>query len=278
MSDDWTWDETLFAGVAPYYDAGRLPYAPGLADSLASALRLDGTGRLLDIGCGPGTLTLLFAHLFEEAVGLDPDAGMLAEGARLAEERNVTNVRWMQLRAEDLPAGLGSFRAITFGASFHWMDRPFVAATVRRMLDDGGAVVHVDNNHQNGVAPRAGAAFPAPPDDAITDLRRRYLGPDRRAGKGVRNASPSGEDAIFRDAGLDGPEVVRVEDGRLLERTLEDVVANIFSMSSTAPGLFGDRVTDFERDLRALLKAVSPHGRFNVQLPDNDLKIWRPRN
>ena len=27
----------------------------------------------------------------------------------------------------DLSAGLGSFRAVTFAASFHWMDRPRVA-------------------------------------------------------------------------------------------------------------------------------------------------------
>ncbi len=29
---DWEWDETLFAGAAPYYTEGRLPYAEGLAD------------------------------------------------------------------------------------------------------------------------------------------------------------------------------------------------------------------------------------------------------
>jgi hypothetical protein len=32
--------------------------------------------------CGPGVLTIRLAHLFEQAVGLDPDAGMLAEGCR----------------------------------------------------------------------------------------------------------------------------------------------------------------------------------------------------
>jgi H+/Cl- antiporter ClcA len=32
-----------------------------------------GGGRLLDVGCGPGILTVRLAHLLEEAVGLDPD-------------------------------------------------------------------------------------------------------------------------------------------------------------------------------------------------------------
>ena len=29
---EWEWDETLFAGAAPYYAQGRLPYAEGLAN------------------------------------------------------------------------------------------------------------------------------------------------------------------------------------------------------------------------------------------------------
>ena len=56
-ADDWTWDPTLFAGAAEYYDRGRLPYAPGIAGALGGALGLDGSGRLLDgvghVACVP---------------------------------------------------------------------------------------------------------------------------------------------------------------------------------------------------------------------------------
>src|SRR4051794_727634 len=143
--EDWSWDPTLFHGAAPHYVAGRLPYAPGLADAFATALGLDGTGRLLDVGCGPGIIAARLAHLFDEVVGLDPDPGMLAESRRLG----VANARWVQARAEDLPAGLGSFRAVTFAASFHWMDRPLVARTVKAMLDGSdAAVVQVDLGNQ----------------------------------------------------------------------------------------------------------------------------------
>jgi len=51
--EDWTWDESLFAGAAPYYERGRLPYSPAVADVFEHALGLDGRGRLLDVGCGP---------------------------------------------------------------------------------------------------------------------------------------------------------------------------------------------------------------------------------
>lgn len=132
MAAGWEWDETLFEGAAAHYARGRLPYAPGLAAALAETLELDGSGRLIDVGCGPGTLALTLAPLFHEVVGVDPDDGMITEAARDAAGRGVSGrTRWVRARAEDLPADLGTFTVATFGQSFHWMDQERVAATVR---------------------------------------------------------------------------------------------------------------------------------------------------
>ena len=275
MVDGWEWDETLFEGAAPYYDRGRLPYAPGLAESLGVALSLDRTGRLLDVGCGPGSVTLRFAHLFAAVVGLDADPGMLAEGTRLAAERGVANASWVQMRAEELPGGLGHFRVVTFAASFHWMDRNTVASTVRGMLDPGGVLVHVDNRHQDGTD-ALDADDPPPPTAEILALKQRYLGERRRAGQGFFPGPIGQEELVFRAEGFTGPEMVVVPDGRMLVRSIDEVVAVTLSDSSSTPHLFGNRLPEFERDLRALLAAASPKGRFAVRLPDNQLKIWRP--
>jgi ubiquinone/menaquinone biosynthesis C-methylase UbiE len=256
--ETWTWDDSLFAGAARYYDQGRLPYAPGLADAFASSLGLDGQGRLLDVGCGPGKVALLLAPLFEAVVGLDPDPEMLACASRAATARDIGNAAWIAQRAEALPAGLGSFRVVTFAASFHWMDRPRVALAVATMLDPGGAVVQIDApGCQAGELP-----FPPPPDDALDQLRRRYLGDDRRAGRGIRNTSPSGEDEVFQQAGFLPAETVTVPDQRTLERTADDIVATVFSTSSTAPHLFGDRREGYEKDMRQILAQASLSGRF----------------
>jgi SAM-dependent methyltransferase len=270
---EWEWDETLFAGAAPYYDRGRLPNAPGLAGALKQALGLDGRGRLLDVGCGPGTVTLPLAGLFQEVVGLDADPGMIREARRIASERGVINASWVQGRAEELPAVLGTFNVITFAASFHWMDRSLVAGIVRGMLEPGGAVVHVDNRHQDALA--LDGTLPAPPVERIAELRRAYLGQDRRAGQGFRNSSPGDEADVFRAAGFAGPELVVVRDGRTIVRSADDLVAERFSLSSTAPHLFGDRLSQFDADLRRVLAEASPDGAFAVRLPDNELKIWR---
>ena len=276
--EDWVWDETVFGGTAAYYRRGRKPYAPALANALARHLGLNGKGRLLDVGCGPGSVTLVLAPLFESVVGLDPDPAMVAEAARAAAEEKIENAAWIRMRAEELPGPLGTFRVVSFGQSFHWMDRPRVAAAVRDMLDDDGVVVQVDLWHAGppGVVARDGP-HPAVPESAIDELRVRWLGPDRRAGQGFRNTSPDGEDEVFQAAGFLAEESVVVADDRILERSADEVVAWVLSTSSTAPHLFGERLDDFERDLRALLEDVSPAGRFSVPLSDNRLRIRRPR-
>jgi SAM-dependent methyltransferase len=277
----WEWDESLFAGAARYYEKGRLPYAPGLADALGHDLGLDGHGRLLDVGCGPGTIARRLAPLFEAVVGLDPDPEMLAEAARLGTAEGIPQATWVRERAEALPADLGLFRVITFAASFHWMDRPRVARAVRTMLTPGGAVVQVDapGYRADALVIETGHGrlrYPPPPDAAIEELRRRYLGPDRRAGQGIRNTSPAGEDDVFQAAGFMPARTVVVPDGREIDLSIDNIVAGRFSSSGTAPHLFGDHIGQFESDLRALLADSSSPGRFSVRLPDNILRIWRP--
>src|SRR3954453_15750791 len=100
MPEGWEWDATLFKGSAAYYTRGRLPYPPALVTTFAGAAELGGNPRLLDVGCGPGTVTILLAPLFTEAVGVAAAADMIEEAARLAAEGNFSNVRWVHARAE----------------------------------------------------------------------------------------------------------------------------------------------------------------------------------
>lgn len=275
MIGDREWDEMLFSGTAAYYQRGRLPYAPGLADVLADVLDLDGRGRLIDVGCGPGTLALLLAHLFSETVGVDPDSGMIAEAARNAAGRGLgAKARWVRVRAEELPAGLGTFDIATFGQSFHWMDRDAVAATVKDMLRPGGALVHVSDLKKESLSVE-GLPYPAVPRAAVDELVRDYLGPVRRAGRGLLpRGTPGGEAAVLTRAGFSGPLRLVVRGGQALERTSEDVVAEVFSMSFSAPHLFGARLDEFEADLRRVLRAASPADRFSERRPSTEVFVW----
>ncbi|WP_419993020.1 class I SAM-dependent methyltransferase [Streptomyces boninensis] len=277
MIEGWEWDETLFAGTAAYYERGRLPYAPGLAEAIAGALRPDRRGRLIDVGCGPGIVALTLAHLFEEVVGVDPDRGMIAEaGRRAAATGAPERTAWVRLRAEELPAGLGEFDAAVFAQSFHWMDQERVAATVRDMLRPGGVLLHVSDQKGGTDDDTEGLPHPSVPQPAIDHLVRSRLGPVRRAGRGtLPQGTPGGEAAVFAAAGFAGPEHLVVPGGQALVRDVDDVVASVFSMSFSAPHLFGDRLPDFEADLRGLLREASPTGRFSVRQPGAEVHVWR---
>jgi len=282
MSDvGWEWDPSLYAGSAAYYVRGRVAYPQELVDCLVRELALDGAGRLLDVGCGPGSLTLLLAPWFENATGLDADAEMLAEGERQARLAGITNVDWVAARAEDLPPDLGPFRVATLAQSFHWMDRARVAGLVHGALASDGFLVHLHATTHEGVDTDEPTPYPRPPRREIDGLVKRFLGQRRRAGQGtlppvsVRETDRGTIEAkIYRAAGFIDPTRIEVP-GRMVVRSADEIVASVFSLSSAAPHLFGDRRQVFEAALRDLLAEVSPDGQFSEQMRESAIDVWR---
>lgn len=63
--------------------------------------------------------------------------------------------------------------------------------------------------------------------------------------------------------------------GEVVERGADELVAAVFSLSSAAPHLFGDRLPDFESELRELLRRESADGRFAERTVPVELRIWR---
>ena len=257
-----SYDPTLFEGAAAHYRYGRPPYSPQLETVLTEELELDGSGRLLDGGCGPGILTVRLAHLFEEAVGLDPDAAMLAEGRRVADERGITNIRWVQAVAEDLPgAAPGPYRLVTFGQSLHWTDEARVAEAVYDMLDPGGALAMIVHEVEGRPKPPS-PGQPSIPHAEIQALVEKYLGPTRRAGQGVAPVRTHRFADVLVRTRFGAPRSVFVPGIPDLLRDSESVLSGYFSFSTSAPHLFGDRVEEFAAEVRELLAARSPEGVF----------------
>jgi hypothetical protein len=61
----------------------------------------------------------------------------------------------------------------------------------------------------------------------------------------------------------------------VLVREPDDLVAWTFSRSDSAPHLFGDRLAEFEADLRAVLRETSPEGHFAERVPTTEIRTWR---
>jgi hypothetical protein len=93
----------------------------------------------------------------------------------------------------------------------------------------------------------------------------------------LRDGTPSDEEWELDQAGFSGPDVVTITDTRVITRTADEVVASVYSVSRSAPHLFGERLAAFESELRARLSESSSQGLFSVQAGRNELRIWRVR-
>jgi SAM-dependent methyltransferase len=242
---------------------------------MARELSLDGTGQLLDVGCGPGVLELPLARLFDRVTALDPEPGMLRAGQQRCRQAGVANVRWLQGAAEDIAAlNLGSQRAVTFGQSFHRVRQLEVAEAVYDLLVPGGSLVLISHNADDGRPRPAGPGHPEIPRAAMQKLILDYLGDGTRHYLATWN---QGQPARFADTlsqtRFGGSRTIYVPGRPDLVRDIDTVVASCFSLSYAAPRWFGTRRADFESDLRHLLGEYSPDGLFWDWPGDTELVI-----
>ncbi|MGP8008931.1 MAG: class I SAM-dependent methyltransferase [Acidimicrobiales bacterium] len=272
-------DPQAFQGTAEYYSMGRPPYSAHLADALTNELSLDGTGQLLDVGCGPGVLELALAQLFHHAIALDPETGMLLEGRRRCQQAKVENVRWVLGTAEEIVAlDLGRCRTVTFGQSFHRVRRLVVAEMVFDLLVPGGSLVLISHQVDGRPQPE-NPGCPLIPHESITELIIDYLGEDTRHYLATWH---EGEPARFEDTLVQtrfgGARTVYAPGRADLIRDVDTVVANVFSLSYAAPRLFAERRVEFEAELRRLLRDHSSTGLFWDWPGDTEMVIaTKPR-
>lgn len=254
-----------YATAAAHYLRGRPPYSRELPAVLRAELGLDGSGVLIDVGCGPGSLAVQLAPLFHEVIGIDPEPAMLNEAVRHAAEHEV-NARWVQARAEDLATlDLPAPRLVTFGQSIHWSDQRPVLAMVYELLRPGGVVALIAADATHGAPPATPPAPPIPHAE-IEALIGRYTGWSRKPGEDTFERalveSPFGASWVVYAPGR--PDIVR---------RIDEVVSGYLSMSFAAPARFGDSLTAFITDLEALLAEASPDGEFH-DWPGDTVAVW----
>ena len=269
------YDPTLYKGTASHYVRGRPRYSAELAATLEAELGLDGSGRLLDVGCGPGIVALELAHLFEEAIGLDPDAEMLAEAARLAADQGITTVRWVRGLADEIPSlGLGTFRLVTFGQSYQWTDRRAIAEIVYDLLEPRGGLAVISHVHAGRPQPQ-NPGYPPIPHERILGLIDRFLGPHRRAGQGCAPECRESHEAALAQTRFGPPRRIICPGRPEIVQDVEGVLDNYLSMSFCAPHLFGPRLEEFQEEMRSMLKPLSPTGLFWDWPGDTEILLAR---
>jgi ubiquinone/menaquinone biosynthesis C-methylase UbiE len=243
----------LFASTAKYYATYRPGYPAVVLARVRAAFGLDGTGRLLDLGCGTGELARPLHAGFEEVVGVDSSPEMVAEARRQSEQAGITNIRWLCAPAEEISDRLGGFRLVTLGSSFHWMRRDEVLEKAYDLLEPGGGVAILGN---------LGGIWTGedPWERVVREVVIRWLGPERRTRTGTF-AAEGGEEkvALSRSRFVD----IEVSEYRWTRPVDIDIIlGELYSTSFANRALLGDSAEAFEADLRQSLLVLKPAGRF----------------
>jgi SAM-dependent methyltransferase len=231
-----------FHNTVAEYQAYRLDYPRRLLDRLVALVGLKPGDAVLDLCCGPGNLALPLARMGLAVTALDTEPQMLeAAGAAAA--------------AEGLKiafAHRGSGDLVTIGRAFHWIDRAATLAMLDRIVtpDGGVALLHdahppVDENAWYRLFGRISEKYG----------RARMAHVKERGEGGHRRHEPF----LFASAfmRIDGLSVTLRQ-----PLTADAIVGRAFSTSICARDALGPRAAEFEAELRAALRELSPDGRF----------------
>jgi cyclopropane fatty-acyl-phospholipid synthase-like methyltransferase len=89
--------DDVLKGTAKYYSKYRATYPQEIFDDIAKNFKLDGNGRLLDLGCGTGELATPMANYFKKVLAVDLDDQLLELGAEKAQRLDINNIRWQKI-------------------------------------------------------------------------------------------------------------------------------------------------------------------------------------
>jgi SAM-dependent methyltransferase len=114
----------------------------GFLVSTAGAGRDD---RVLDVACGTGAMTRVFAERCGSAVGLDVVAPILVQARAQARQSGLTNVEFTLGEPERMPFGDGHFTGAACRFSFHHIVQPArVFAEMARVVGPRGWMIVAD--------------------------------------------------------------------------------------------------------------------------------------
>jgi SAM-dependent methyltransferase len=255
MPDRTAYDPELFAGAASWYRRYRTPYPEAMSDFLAAEFALKGA-RVLDLGCGTGQIAIPLAARGARVVAMDPDAVMLAEGRAAAAEAGVSGIEWIQSSSWGLEAWIGTFRLVTVGIAFHWMDRAATIAALDPLVEGDGAVALIAEQHRfDPLMDSYGRA-----QAAITEVVAEFLGPARRAGSGMYGEPVERHEDVLVRSAFSSVSFHLFPAYRVW--TADQLVGLALSSSSSTPALLGDNTAAFIAAAHERLLTVNTEGEF----------------
>jgi SAM-dependent methyltransferase len=213
----------------------------------------------MDLGTGPGSLAVAFAPLAGAVVGIDPEPAMLALAAEHAAGAQVP-VQWLQADSASLAPELGSFRLVTMGRSFHWMDRPRTLEQLERLIEPLGAVALFADHHLE--LPINAWLKP------YRELLSRYAVDDAAS---AQRKSPGwlAHEGVLLESAFSCLERISVIEQR--RTAIDSLIERALSRSVTSPARLGARLDELVREIPRTLAPFASQGAVEEVLESHAL-------
>lgn len=117
--------------VLPYWNHNAA-YYPRLRRAL------EGCRRILDVGCGDGSLALFLQEEGRETVGIDPCVSCIEKAKETAARTGAEGVSFLPCSFENYTGGENAFDGVLFAASLHHFDAEKALQKALRLLKPGG--------------------------------------------------------------------------------------------------------------------------------------------
>lgn len=231
-----------FQSTVPFYTRYRLAYPPRLIERVIELTGLRAGDAVLDLGTGPGFLAVPFATAGMRVTAADPEPTMLAAAGEAARAAGVTLNLWSG-GSDDLAPGMGPFRLVTMGRSFHWMDRAATLTRLDTIVSSGGAIVLFHDEHpktaENGWL------------DVMNEVANRYGRDDEPVLAERRSPEYRSHESYLLGSRFNVLEAISVVVRKPI--SVAEILGRALSMSTCSPEKLGSRIGAFESDLRSAL-------------------------
>jgi SAM-dependent methyltransferase len=179
-----------FTGLADVYARCRPTYPAAAIDLIVARGGLGPQAPLVDIGCGTGISSRLFAERGVRVVGIEPNEDMRRQAAAhpLAQGAPVPEYREGRAEATGLPAGAADL--VLAAQAFHWFEPDSALREFHRILKPGGWAALIWNERDEA------DTFTA----AYGDVFRSIAGTAALEASRARAGDPLLTHALFQDA------------------------------------------------------------------------------